>query len=295
MRVLVLGVGGLLGSNVATEAADRGVDVAGTYHSTRPSFEMPLDQLDIRDTDTVQELIDTHGPDAIVNCAAMTDVDDCEENPEMAREVNGRAPGQVAELCNDRGIAFVHVSTDYVFDGRGDRPYDESAATGPIQVYGESKLQGEHAVQDTHDSALVPRLSFVWGIHRASNELTGFPAWVRGRLLDGEPTPLFTDQNVTPSRAGAAAATILDLLALEHDGLFHIAAQSCITPYDFGTSLCDRLDVDAGLIEGGQQSDVDRPAARPQYTCLDVSKVESVLVIPQPTLEADLDAVEPLL
>lgn len=295
MRVLVLGAGGLLGSNVVTEAADRSEFVAGAYHSTPPPFDVPLDQLDIRDRATFCDLLDRHGPDVIVNCAAMTDVDGCEDNPEMAREVNGRAPGQLAEICHNREIAFVHVSTDYVFDGTGDTLYDESSTTGPIQVYGKSKLHGEHAVQDAHDGALLPRLSFVWGLHRGANELTGFPAWLRGRLLDAEQTPLFTDQHVTPTRAGAAAATMFDLVESGQEGLFHVASRSCVTPYAFGTAFCDRLDADAALVEEGQQADIDRPASRPTYTCLDVSKVETVLDRPQPTLEADLDRVEPLL
>lgn len=295
MNVLVLGAGGLLGSNLVAETGESGQPVAGTYHSTAPSFDIPLAQLDIRDGAAFQRVLHDHNPDVVINCAAMTDVDGCETQPDEAFAVNGRAPGELAATCSEHDVTFVHVSTDYVFNGEADSLYDEAAPTDPIQVYGESKLQAEHAVRESHTDPLVVRLSFVWGIHQTTNDLTGFPAWVRNRLTDGESTPLFTDQHVTPSRAGAAAGTILDLVRAGHSGLFHVASRSCVTPYDFGIALCERLDADETLIEAGQQTAVDRPASRPRYTCLDVRKVEGALARPQPTLAADLDAVSDLL
>lgn len=297
MDLLVLGAGGLLGSNVVATALGRDQDraVAGTYHSAAPALDIPLAQLDIRDTDAVEATLETYQPDVVVNCAAMTDVDACETAPERARAVNGRAPGRLAARCADRGIAMVHVSTDYVFDGERDTPYDETATPNPLQVYGDSKRRGERAVLDAAPDALVSRLSFVWGIHRGTGTLTGFPAWVRDRLAAGEATPLFTDQHVTPSRAGAAAATVLDLLAHGADGLVHVAARSCVTPYEFGQLLCEHLDADETLVERGSQAAVDRAAARPRYTCLDVSTVERLLDRPQPTLEEDVAAVAPSL
>ena len=294
MNVLVLGAGGLLGSNVVVAARDRGHAVAGTYHSTRPAFDVPLARLDVRDRNAFRSLLDEHDPEAVVNCAAMTDVDACEANPEEAFAVNGRAPGRLAAICSDREMAFVHVSTDYVFDGTADDPYDESSTPNPVQVYGESKLEGEHAVRDAYEEALLVRLSFVWGQHRSTDDLTGFPAWLRERLAAGESTPLFTDQHVTPSRAGAAATTILDLLETDRSGTFHVASRSCVTPHEFGTALCARLGADETLLETGRQADVDRPASRPRYTCLDVGKAETTLGRSQPTLEADLDAVSSL-
>jgi len=295
MNVVVLGTGGLLGSNVMATALTRAETVSGTYHSTAPGFEAPMRQLDIRDTDAVRDLLAAVDPDVVVNCAAITDVDECEERPVQAVATNGRAPGTIAEVCHDCGIDIVHVSTDYVFDGLATEPYEESASPNPIQVYGESKLEGEHAVRNAHPDNLQVRLSFVWGIHRGTNALTGFPAWVRDRLAAGEPTPLFTNQSVTPTRAGAAAATILDLADAGESGLFHVAARDCVTPHEFGTRICERVDADSSLIESGRRADLDRPADRPTYTCLDVGKVERTLDRRQPTLSADLEAVSGLL
>lgn len=295
MDVLVIGSGGLLGSNVVTAARDRGQTATGTYHSTRPSLDVPFVQLDIRDPDAFRETLDEHAPDVVVNCAAMTDVDTCEQNPDRAFEVNGHSPGCLATLCSHRDVAFVHVSTDYVFDGLADEPYDESSPTNPIQVYGESKLEGERAVRDADEHALLVRLSFVWGRHRSTERLVGFPAWLQEQLIAGQSTSLFTDQHVTPSRAGAAASTILDLIETGQSGTFHVASQSCVTPYEFGTALCERIGADETLVTAGLQADIARPASRPGDTCLDVGKVETTLDRPQPTVEEDLDAVSSLL
>lgn len=295
MDILVLGAAGLLGSNVVETASTRGWTVTGTYHSSRPSLDVPLSQLDIRSRDTFQSVLDEYNPDAVVNCAALTDVDRCEDAPAEAFAVNGRAPGDLAACCAQREVEFVHVSTDYVFDGKAAVPYVESASPNPIQVYGKSKLEGERAVREAYGDAVVVRLSFVWGQHQSTGDLTGFPAWLRDRLTAGETTPLFTDQHVTPSRAGAAAATILALLDSGCNDVFHLAARSCVTPYEFGSKLCSWIGADESLIEAGVQADVDRPAPRPQYTCLDVEKVEAELDRHQPTLDADLKAVASLL
>jgi len=291
MHLLVLGANGLLGSNVIAAARDRGWTVTGTYHSERPAFEISLHQLDITDTDAVQDVISKAAPDWIINCAAMTDVDGCEEIPEQAHEVNARAPGNIAELCVERSIRLLHVSTDYVFDGTGQGRYDENASVNPIQRYGTSKLAGERAVTDADPATLIARLSFVYGIHQSTDDLIGFPAWVRGQLVDGARTSLFTDQHVTPTRAGQAAETFCGLIEADETGTFHIAARSCVTPYEFGTEIGQRLNADDALLVESSLSDVDRAAERPLQTCLDVGYVGESLGREQPTLEEDLDTI----
>ncbi|AEN07837.1 dTDP-4-dehydrorhamnose reductase (plasmid) [halophilic archaeon DL31] len=291
MRLLVVGANGLLGSNVVREGQQRGWSIAGTYHSTQPAFEIPLTPLDLGESDTFDDILDRHDPDVVVNCAAMTDVDGCETDPESAHSLNGDAPGTIAAQCAARGIEFVHVSTDYVFDGTERDPYSESADPNPVQVYGESKFAGERAVREEVPDALVARLSFVWGIHRSRGDLTGFPAWVRDRLQAGEDVPLFTDQWVTPTRAGQAAETLLDLIAQDAGGLVHVACSSCVTPYEFGAEIAEHVGADEELLSEGSMADVERDAPRPTYSCLDVGTVESTLDRPQPTLREDIEAV----
>jgi dTDP-4-dehydrorhamnose reductase len=291
MQLLVVGAAGLLGSNVVAVSSERGYDVVGTYHSTEPPFDIPLYELDIRDCDRFREILNEHEPDAVFNCAAMTDVDGCESRSGVAYEVNGDAPGQLAAVCEEYEVEFAHVSTDYVFDGTKSEPYFETDEPNPVQEYGASKLEGERAVQSSHSSPLIARLSFVYGIDRSTGELTGFPAWVRGRLERGEETPLFVDQHVTPSRAGSTAETLIDAVEQEVSGLFHVASRSCLTPYEFGERICESMNASESLLDEGSQTALDRPATRPEYTCLDVSKIEEQLGRAQPTLREDLAAI----
>lgn len=288
MTVLVLGASGLLGSNVVVTVRQRNNRVVGTYYTNHPDLDVECHCCNLKNTGAVANLIDEHDPDLVVNCAAIADVDECERDPETAREINSDAPGRIAELCDKRNVSFVHISTDYVFDGERRHPYSEDHAPNPIQTYGRTKRAGERAVFEANADSLILRLSFVYGIHRSSGDLTGFPAWIRDELRAGNEVPLFTDQYITPSRAGQVADTILDLVSIDESGLFHVACRNCVTPYQFGQEIASRISITGNIVEGSR-NDVDRTAPRPEYTCLDVDKVETILGRPQPTLEEDLN------
>lgn len=291
MSVLVIGANGLLGSNVAASGARRGLEIAGTFHTSEPELQIPLYELDVRDLEQFEELLEDLTPTAVVNCAAMTDVDGCETNEHIAREINGRIPGKLAEKCTERDIGFVHVSTDYVFDGTSREPYSETAKPNPIQVYGLTKLEGDRAVLDRHGEALVTRLSFVYGIHQSCQELSGFPAWAKDQLTSDGEVPLFVDQRVTPTRAGHAAETILDLFDQNADGIVNVACRSCVTPFEFGETLHEFISNPSGELVEAEQDSIDRQADRPRYTCLDTERVETLLGRPEPTLYDDLEQI----
>ncbi|WP_411964457.1 SDR family oxidoreductase [Haloferax sp. YSMS24] len=292
MRTLVTGANGLLGSVVVETLLGQGFDVVGGYHTDPPQFDTPLHEVDITDSERVATLIDDYEIDTVVNCAAFTDVDGCETSPELANKVNGVAPGVIAEVCAERDIDFVHYSTDYVFAGDSDERYTEDGETGPVQEYGASKLAGEDSVRDADSDALILRLSFVYGARGDTGELTGFPQWVASTLAAGDDVPLFTDQQFTPSRAGHVAETMVSLLEAGATGTFHVASRSCVTPYEFGEEICALIDGDDRLVGSSSMSDLNREAARPQNSCLDVSKVEEELGRPQPTLTDDLEELE---
>lgn len=291
MQLLVTGANGLLGSNVVARALSAGHRVTATYHRTSPEFETDCVQLDITDAGRVRTIFEEQTPDVVLNCAAFTDVDGCERNPEQAQAVNADAPGTLAAIAADHDAALVHISTDYVFDGTATSPYPEEAEPNPLQVYGNTKLAGERNVRTEHPSPLVARLSFVYGRHGATDALEGFPDWVCDRLRAGEQIPLFTDQHVTPTRAGQAAETLLALLSDNSTGLVHLACRSCVTPHEMGQVIAQRLGEPRELLTPGSLADVDRAAERPTYSCLDVSNLESRLKRDQPTLAEDLRAV----
>lgn len=293
MAVLVIGANGLLGSATVKLLLRRETDVIGAYHSESPQFDIPLVQLDVKKTDPMATLIDKYEVETVINCAALTDVDACETNPELANKVNSIAPGRLATICSSREIDFVHFSTDYVFDGQSESFYTENDPPRPVQTYGHSKLAGERSVRDAKPDSLILRLSFLYGSRGDSGELEGFPQWVAQNLVAGESVQLFTDQYLTPSRVGQVAKTTLSLLDSDTSGLFHVASRSCVTPYEFGIEVSDLIDGDETLITPSSISNIDRNAKRPQCSCLDVSKVERRLERQQPTLSEDLSTLEP--
>jgi dTDP-4-dehydrorhamnose reductase len=310
VTLLVVGASGLLGGNVVAAARQRGERVCGTYLTNDPTEgssasgdgtgtfvdegveTVRFDVTGGTGTD-LPSLLD--GVDRVVDCAAATDVDACETDPERARAVNAAWPGRLAAACAAREIPLCYVSTDYVFDGR-DPPYAEGDDPNPLQVYGETKLAGERAVRDAGGEGpepLVLRVSFLWGVDRTTGTLAGFPAWVTSELRAGETLRLFDDQRVTPTRAGDAARVALDLLEASAGGTYHVAARDTVTPFEFGGRVADRLGADAtGRIERSSMADLDRPAPRPPETSLDVSKLEGELGREAPTLGEDLDAVK---
>ncbi|TML04429.1 MAG: sugar nucleotide-binding protein, partial [Actinobacteria bacterium] len=136
MKVFVTGAAGMLGHRVVAVARERGHEAVGS----------DIDDLDLTDAQAVRERLSAEGPDAVVNCAAYTDVDGAETAEDLATLVNGAAAGHVAAACAAAGAFLVHVSTDYVFAGDASRPYVESDARAPRTAYGRSKLAGERAV-----------------------------------------------------------------------------------------------------------------------------------------------------
>lgn len=291
MELVVTGANGLLGSNIIACALDDGVSVVAAYHNLEPEFGTETVQLDITEKDRFADILQEYRPNAVVNCAALTDVDACEHAAEQAYEVNGEAPGRLAKQAAKYEAEFVHISTDYVFGGGTDQPYEEGNQREPKQVYGESKLLGERRVSTNHSKPLIPRLSFVWGRHGMTGELEGFPAWVRERLQADESVPLFVDQHITPTRAGQAAESILTFLRTGASGVYHLACRSCVTPYIFGSELAEVLGHPSTLLTESSADDVSRDAERPLYTCLDVSKAETALGRSQPTLREDIETI----
>lgn len=291
--MIVLGAAGLLGSNVVKHAIQHDEEVVGTYHSSKPSIPDTVENVDLRDYDQIIDVLEAYPSGPVINCAAMTDVDECERDPDRASAINAKAPRKIAAKCAEMGRTIVHISTDYVFDGTAESPYVESASTNPIQEYGRSKKAGDQAVRKEATSFLIVRPSFVYGIHNATGELTGFPAWVKSQLESGTNVPLFTDQHVSPTRAGQCAATILELLKMKVTGTVHVASRSCVTPYQFGQLVRKQIDAPATLLAEGSMDDLERQAPRPAYTCLDVSHVTQLLGRQQPTIESDLARIFP--
>lgn len=196
-RVLILGSSGFLGSNIALVAGSNHTVVLHARRRSRVAGDFEVVHGDLLDDREASEVLDSSRPDLVVNCAALANVDACEANPELAGALNARLPGRLARMCAERGIEFVHVSTDAVF-GDGDGPFRVDSETSPVNVYGHSKSAGERAVLAEHSAALVVRTNIVGWSPSGRRSLLEFFV---NRLAAGESCPGFTDVFFRPISA----------------------------------------------------------------------------------------------
>src|SRR3989441_6311596 len=235
-RVLDVGGTGLLGQYFGREALRGGQEETATHRGRQAPDDKRIDghRLDIRDSSAVSALVRSVQPNLVLNAAAMTDVDRCEADPDEAKYVNETAAGHLAFLSNEAGAAFVHFSTDYVFDGS--RPATEDTEPHPLNAYGETKLSGERVVRNAHAASIVLRLSSVFGWNRLSSK-TNAVTWILQKLEAGEEVPLFSDQKVTPTYAKTAAEVAFDLWDQHASGGFHVSRPDCASRGGFGRAV----------------------------------------------------------
>jgi dTDP-4-dehydrorhamnose reductase len=205
MKILIIGAGGRLGSALLRRYQAE-FDVRGFAHS----------EIDLCDFDEVEELLKPLPFDVLINCAAMTNVDLCEEQRDQAFEINASAPELLANICEDKGAKLIHFSTDYVFDGRKTTPYLEDDAAEPLSVYGESKREGEENVLFVNERNLVIRVSWVFGPDR--------PSFVDNMITRAKETPevsAVTDKFSAPTYAEDIAAMLPSFFGNDIGGLLH--------------------------------------------------------------------------
>ncbi|HUW39949.1 MAG TPA: dTDP-4-dehydrorhamnose reductase [Rectinemataceae bacterium] len=228
----------------------------------------------------------------IVNCAAYTAVDKAESEPEAARSLNVEGPANLARLASRRGARLLHISTDYVFDGKGTRPYLESDELGPTGVYGATKAEGERVVFEECPSALVLRTAWLYGRHG--------PNFVRSMLrlmAERESLGVVADQRGTPTWAADLAGAIADIVSRGEPGpeagIYHYTDAGETSWYDFAREIL-RLGREAGLLERGCElkplstAEYPTPARRPAYSVLSKDKIERVFGIVPPRWEESL-------
>jgi dTDP-4-dehydrorhamnose reductase len=282
--ILVVGRSGRLARTLVEEAGRLGVAVRAIG---RPD-------LDITKPDLVQRVVAAEGPSAIINAAGVVIMDEAERDPERAFAVNSEGAGCLAEVANDAGIAFVHISTDYVFDGNKSTPYVEDDPTGAISVYGHSKAVGEQAVLAKYPSAIVARTSYVF-FPFASNFLTAML-----RLAETQDTVrVVADQFGTPTSAvDLAQALLLIAGRLQQDrdrfpgGIYHVAGRGTASWLHFAEAIFAgwaRRGHKVPRVEPTSLADWPGPAKRPRYSPLDCSKVERTFGIMLPPWEQSLE------
>ena len=273
MRVLVTGAGGLLGSIVVSLASGK-YDVYAAFNQHPPPKGIPV-KLDLLEKEETAALVAKTRPDAVVHTAALTDVDKCERERDLAEKVNHEATRTLSESAKKAGAYFLYVSTDYVFDGRRGM-YREEDQTNPISVYGLSKLHGEESVQASGAESCIARGSVVYGARPGAGKVN-FALWLVERLRNGESVKVLEDQYVSPTLNSRFAEMILEALERRTNGIFHMAGASRVSRYDFAVALADTFGLDASLVEPVTMDEMKWVAKRPRDSSLDVSKATSLI------------------
>jgi dTDP-4-dehydrorhamnose reductase len=253
VRILVTGAAGQVGARVAEALGDHVVLAASRA------------TLDLADREQVEQVVGEFGPDAIVNAAAMTNVDGCERDPEGAFVANALGVRSLAIAARRTGAHVVHVSTDYVFDGAQSRPYDEWDAVHPISEYGRSKLGGELEVERHAPSFAIARTSWVFG-----RQGTDLISWAFGAFDRGELDGVLADQVSIPTYAPDLAVLLARFAVERREGLFHVTSGSeAVTRHELIVAALRARGVDPSGVAPIDAADLDRPAARPLMSALD--------------------------
>lgn len=251
MRFLVTGASGQLGSEVVN-ALD-GQDVVAPTSAS----------VDLVDPGAVSTIVVDSQPDAIINCAAFTSVDGCEQDADTAHVVNGEAPGALAEAAGEVGAHLVQVSTDYVFRGDKSAPYLEHDEPDPQSVYGRTKLAGERAVAAADGSWTIVRTAWVFGRRGRS-----FPEWVLESARAGRDIPAVSDHRGSPTSALDLAPILIEAAERRTPGIAHVVNAGACTWYELAREVLTLAGLDPARVTSTTWSALDRPAPRPANSVL---------------------------
>lgn len=273
MKIVLFGRDGQLGWEFERSLAALGVVIA-----------LNREQVDLCDLNAVRRLLSQEKPDLIVNASAHTDVDRAEKEPELAMGVNALAPGVMAEASRQLRAVLIHFSTDYVFDGKTNRPYTETDSTAPLNVYGRSKLVGEENIQQACDAFLILRTSWVYSL-RGNTFVNKVLAWARKnstlKIVDdqiGNPTWARALAEITSLLLAANQVNLYDRIH-EQYGIYHLAGSGYTSRFEWAKQILAgdprRSEQIVQTIESGRSEDFPTPATRPLFSALDCTHFEN--------------------
>lgn len=222
MRVLITGVNGQLGFDVIRELHKQGLEAVG----------VDIDEMDITDAASVDSVITEAKVDAVIHCAAYTAVDAAEENRELCRKVNVDGTQNIATVCKKLGIKMLYISTDYVFDGEGEAPWQPQDTRKPLNVYGMTKYEGELAVQNTLDKYFIVRIAWVFGINGKN-----FVKTMLNLAKTRDSLTVVNDQYGSPTYTYDLAALLVAMIQTEKYGVYHATNEGICTWYEFACEI----------------------------------------------------------
>ena len=252
MKILITGSNGMLGHDLIEVLKDNHELILTTSKT-----------LDITNKDQVFEVICDAEPDVVINSAAYTDVDGCEENQDLAYSVNGEGVKNLALACKEVDCALVHISTDYIFNGKNDRPWVEDDEIGPISVYGKSKLKGEEAILETLDKYFIVRTAWLYGINGKN-----FPKTMLELAKNHSEITVVYDEVGTPTYTPDLAYGISQLIETDYYGIYHLTNSGNCSWCEFARYIFEVADKDVKVVPV-TASEFARPAPRPSYSVLE--------------------------
>lgn len=274
MKILVTGSNGLLGQKLTDACRERNdiqlIATARGIDRYNNKTGYIFESLDITNLDEVKLVMQKHKPDVVINTAAMTNVDACETEREACDALNIQAVQYLADACNEHGTHFVHVSTDFIFDGTHG-PISEQEVAKPLSYYGNSKLQGEIVVQNTAKSWAILRTVLVYGVVKDMSR-SNIVLWAKSNLESGKKINVVDDQFRTPTLAEDLANGCLLAAQKRATGIYNISGKNFMSVFDLVYRVADFWKLDKSLINIASSEGIKQPAKRPPITGFIINK-----------------------
>ena len=281
MKILITGANGMLGSMLTEMLFKTEHQILATGRGEFRSNQLTFNEknryttLDILKPQEIEEVIGNFRPDTIIHAAAMTQVDECEQDKELCSRINIAASKDIMVAAQKCGSSFYYISTDFVFNGE-DGPYAETDKTGPVNFYGESKLQAEEALKASDLRWCIIRTVLLYG-KTDHIKRSNFIYWVRDNLLAHNPIKVVNDQIRTPTFIPDLAKGIIKAVEMQAKGIYHISGDDVLTPYEMAIEVADYLNLDNNLITAVNASIFTQPGKRPQKTGFHINKASKEL------------------
>lgn len=267
MRVFVTGVKGQLGYDVMNELEKQGLEGIG----------VDIDEMDITDADQVNKVIKEAAPDAVIHCAAYTAVDAAEDNEETCRKVNAQGTENIAKVCEELDIKMMYISTDYVFNGQGERPWEPDDEREPLNVYGQTKYEGELAIEEHVKKFFTVRIAWVFGVNGKN--------FIKTMLNLGKTHDHLTvvnDQTGSPTYTYDLARLLVDMIQTDKYGRYHATNEGLCTWYEFACEIFKQAGMDVSVAPVSSD-EYPAKAKRPSNSRMDKSKLTANGFQPLPT------------
>jgi dTDP-4-dehydrorhamnose reductase len=278
MKILITGANGLLGQKLVSLYAEKNESDVLLVTARSPltfAFSGAFELMDVTDKHAILNVFEKHKPDVVIHTAAMTQVDDCETQRDACRLNNVTAVHYLTEACTWYDSHFIHVSTDFIFDGT-EGPLPEDATPNPVNYYGQSKWEAEKIVQATNLKWCILRTVLVYGITKDMSR-SNIVLWVKQSLENGKKIKVVDDQWRTPTLAEDLAMGCYLAAAKKATGIYNISGKNFVTPYEIAIKTAQHFGLDVSLIEKTDGSQFKQVAKRPAKTGFIITKAEKEL------------------